>query len=64
MEYTGRIIKGVGSFYTLLTDNGEFVCKARGRFRKEGITPVPGDYCRFETGGDGKGCITEILTRK
>ena len=53
MEYTGRIIKGVGSFYTLLTDNGEFVCKARGRFRKEGITPVPGDYCRFETGGDG-----------
>ena len=27
MEYTGRIIKGVGSFYTLLTDNGEFVCK-------------------------------------
>lgn len=64
MEYTGRIIKGVGSFYTLLTDNGEFVCKARGRFRKEGITPVPGDYCRFETGDDGKGCITEILTRK
>ena len=61
MEYTGRIIKGVGSFYTLLTDNGEFVCKARGRFRKE---PVPGDYCRFETGDDGKGCITEILTRK
>lgn len=65
MEHTGRITKGVGSFYTLLTEDGsEFVCKARGRFRKEGITPVPGDNCLFEAGDDGKGYLIEILPRK
>ncbi len=65
MEHTGRITKGVGSFYTLLTEDGsEFVCKARGRFRKEGITPVPGDNCLFEVGDDGKGYLIEILPRK
>lgn len=61
----GLILKGVGSFYTVLAENGkEFVCKASGRFRKEGITPVPGDRVCFlqKEGEDGR--ITEILPRR
>ena len=39
MADTGLILKGVGGFYTVLSDNGtEIVCRARGRFRKDGIT--------------------------
>ena len=37
----GLILKGVGGFYTLRTSEGELVeCKARGRFRKDGVTPL------------------------
>lgn len=52
MEQTaiGKIMKGVGGLYTvrLLTDTtlpaGEqILCRARGSFRHEGLTPLPGD---------------------
>ena len=64
MEHSGRIIKGIGSFYTVLTDEGEFVCKARGKFRKIGTSPVPGDMVTFEVVEEGKGYLLEILPRK
>lgn len=46
----GRILKGVGSFYTVQGENGAVVCKARGRFRKEGLVPVPGDWVDYDVG--------------
>ena len=64
MEYVGRIIKGIGSFYTVLTDKGEFVCKARGKFRKLGTTPVPGDMVKLDVSEDGNGYLLEIMPRK
>lgn len=64
MEYRGRIIKGIGSFYTVLTQHGEYVCKARGKFRKIGTSPVPGDMALFEVTEEGKGYLSEILPRK
>jgi len=62
----GTVCKGVGSFYTILTQDGlEYVCKARGRFRKDGVSPVPGDRVSFEMEETGKeGRITEIFPRK
>ena len=59
----GRILKGVGSFYTVQSGEESWVCKARGRFRKEGLTPVPGDRVEFHIGDDGKGYLLEILPR-
>lgn len=64
MERSGRIVKGIGSFYTVMTDDGEFVCKARGKFRKTGTSPVPGDMAVFDVVEDGKGYLLEILPRK
>jgi len=61
----GLILKGVGSFYTVLDENRtEYVCKASGRFRKEGIIPVPGDRVSFQRKAGEDGRITEILPRK
>jgi ribosome biogenesis GTPase len=45
---TGRILKGVGGFYTVLgADDKEYECRACGRFRNEGETPLPGDDVYF-----------------
>jgi len=53
MEYlsTGRLIKNVGGLYTVLIDNtdGDLLggkalpCRARGKFRHSGISPLVGD---------------------
>lgn len=44
----GRIIKGIGGFYTVLADDGSTcVCKARGLFRKQAKTPLVGDIVEF-----------------
>lgn len=64
MERIGRIIKGIGSFYTVMTDDGQFVCKARGKFRKIGASPVPGDMVSFEVVEEDKGYLLEIMPRK
>ena len=39
----GKIIKGIGGFYYVDTENGLYECRARGIFRKEKITPLVGD---------------------
>ncbi|NLJ41419.1 MAG: ribosome small subunit-dependent GTPase A [Clostridiales bacterium] len=57
----GIIIKGVGGFYDVLTDNGIFRCKARGIFRKKGISPMVGDEVEISV---SDGAIVTILPRK
>lgn len=61
----GQILKGVGGFYTILLQDGdEIVAKARGKFRKDGLSPVSGDYCLIEHQEIGDDAIVEILPRK
>lgn len=61
---TGLVLKGVGSFYTVLADDGtRHVCKARGKFRKERLSPIPGDRVEF-TPGDPEGYLLSILKRR
>ena len=40
---TGKLIKGIAGFYYVYADGKVFECKARGRFRKDGMTPLVGD---------------------
>ncbi|MBE5039544.1 ribosome small subunit-dependent GTPase A [Ructibacterium gallinarum] len=42
-QLQGRITKGIGGFYYVDTAEGMFECRARGIFRKEGLTPLVGD---------------------
>lgn len=61
----GLVLKGIGSFYTVLGDDGtEYTIKARGRFRKEGISPVVGDCVTFDVVEGNDGYMTDILERK
>ena len=51
----GRIVRGVGGFYTVRDAQGEeYVLRARGRFRRERKTPLVGDEVTF-TPGSGRG---------
>lgn len=44
----GRIIKNISDSYTVLVDNKEYICKARGKFRRSGLTPLVGDIVDFQ----------------
>lgn len=64
---TGRIIKGVGGNYTVATpDGGQFVCQARGLFRKHEITPLVGDMVEISNVDETQltGYLQEIFPRK
>ncbi len=58
MDY---ITKGIGGFYYVRTQDGIVECRARGVFRKRGITPVAGDNVTLSA---DKAAIEEILPRK
>ena len=60
----GIIFKAMSGFYYVESVNGTAECRARGRFRLEGSTPLVGDRVRFTPSEHGKGIITSILPRK
>lgn len=51
----GRIIRALGGFYYIDTPEGLVECRARGVFRKEGVTPYVGDLARAGTYRGGQG---------
>lgn len=58
---TPYITKGVGGFYYVRTEIGMVECRARGIFRKRGLTPVAGDNVALSA---DNAAIEEILPRK
>ncbi len=58
----GKIIKGIGGFYYIKTDEGLIECKARGKFRHKDIKPMVGDDVTIKM-ENGKGVIEEIHKR-
>ena len=56
-------MKALSGFYYVQTPDALIECKARGRFRKQGVTPVVGDLARVSM-ENGKGMLEEILPRK
>ena len=61
----GIIIKGVGGLYTVRFANGStVVCRARGAFRHEGISPLVGDRVTLTEDGEQGFVIEEIYERK
>lgn len=63
IKKTGTIIKGIGGFYYVKTDDGIHECRARGAFRKEKIIPAIGDRVTVELDGES-GSIIEIFPRE
>ena len=61
----GLLFKGIGGFYYVRCQESVYDCRARGVFRKKGITPLIGDRVTIEPEREpGKATITEILPRK
>lgn len=61
---TGILTKSIGGFYYVEVADTVYTCKARGSFRKEGISPVAGDMVEITVQADGNGTVDTILPRR
>lgn len=60
----GRIQKALSGFYYVDTGSEVLTCRARGKFRKEGISPLVGDRVEVRELGNGEGFVEKILPRR
>jgi ribosome biogenesis GTPase len=61
---TGTIIKALSGFYYVECNGTVYECKARGSFRKSGVSPLVGDKVEFSETESLKGVVDKILPRK
>ena len=61
----GRIVRSLSGFYDVEAGDQVYTCKARGVFRKDGITPLCGDFVQFTPpqDADSEGTVDAILPR-
>ena len=64
MNEQGQIVKSLAGFYYVDTGKAEYRCRARGIFKKEGVTPLVGDRVLITPQDDEEGVVDEILPRK
>src|SRR5699024_5033267 len=61
----GRIVKALSGFYYVQSEDGKiYACKGRGLFRNKQISPLVGDFVRFDKTNNEEGYIKEIAERK
>ncbi|MNI02532.1 putative ribosome biogenesis GTPase RsgA [compost metagenome] len=65
----GIIVKALSGYYYVLPEGDtlrtdvNIQCRARGVFKKRGISPLVGDQVMYELTENGEGTVTEILPR-
>lgn len=59
----GTIIKALSGFYYVDSDGKIYECRARGKFRLDGTSPLVGDRVSFDPDGS-KGFVTAVHDRK
>lgn len=60
----GLIIKAISGFYYVEAADTLYECKARGVFRKKGISPSVGDRVTITVMNDNKASLDDVLPRK
>lgn len=60
----GRIIKALSGFYYVQTPDRIVSCKARGRFRLDGTSPLVGDRVLCSLDESGQGRIDRVMERR
>lgn len=60
----GRIQKALSGFYYVDMGAEVLTCRARGKFRREGISPLVGDRVEVRELGNGEGVVEKILPRR
>lgn len=61
---TGILIKAISGFYYVNCGGNVYECKARGNFRKTGISPVVGDTVEFTCTDSTHGIVEAVNNRK
>lgn len=64
MMTEGRIQKALSGFYYVDTGEQILTCRARGKFRRDGVSPLVGDRVEVRELGNGEGVVEQILSRK
>lgn len=59
----GRIRKALSGFYYVDADGKTITCRARGKFRQEGRSPLVGDWVNIQETGPDAGMVWEIEPR-
>lgn len=60
----GRIVKALAGYYYVENGSEPLRCRARGIFKKKGVSPLVGDMVEFASTGTDEGVINEILPRQ
>ena len=60
---SGRIEKALSGFYYVNTGDAVLRCRARGKFRREGMSPLVGDRAEVQALGGGEGVVEAIMPR-
>ena len=60
----GRRQKALSGFYYVDVDGAAVTCRARGKFRQEGRSPLVGDWVEVRETGPGEGMVWEIEPRR
>ena len=60
----GIIIKALSGFYYVRAQGRTYSCRARGRFRLDGQSPLVGDRVCFDPAEDGSGVVTALMPRR
>lgn len=60
----GVIIKSLSGFYTVSAGDELITCKARGRFRHDGTSPLVGDRVEVSLDAQGKGRVDRVMPRR
>lgn len=57
----GKITRIISNLYTVTSNDKTYDCRARGKFRKDKLTPIVGDVVKFD---EENNYILEIMSRK
>ncbi|UDM32651.1 ribosome small subunit-dependent GTPase A [Lentilactobacillus laojiaonis] len=60
----GKIYQLLAGYYDVFSDGKIYRTRARGNFRKKGISPIVGDDVEFQMDDDNLGYILNVLPRK
>lgn len=63
MEREGTIIRALSGFYYVRCEEATVACRARGRFRNDGVAPLVGDRVSIDDAGDGTGTVVRLHPR-
>lgn len=60
----GRIVKALSGFYYVNSEGAVYECRARGSFRRDGVTPMVGDIVEFSPTDSRSGVVEKIEPRR